>query len=564
MITPQIRQAIEAALKSHQNGNLQQAERQYRQLISQKIYVPVVFTQLALICTLSQRQDEAKKLAQFSLQLKPDFIDGLLRLADIHRFERNFGNAIEFYQRALKQKRDLVIVYAHMAFCFLQLGEFVQARKACLAGLTFEKSHLHTQQLLAQAEMALGNIDEAQALYLEVIKTQPDHVETLYALANLKKAKGDINAAKQLYQKILGLKPSFAQAHFLLSKIHQYSSVDDPQLTQMQAHLDTAQPSDQILYHFAIAKALEDCGQYAHAFEHLNKGNALRFSTFNYDIRTDEAFIGSIINSFSKKSMAQVLANKDFKPNESAKPIFIVGMPRSGTSLVEKILASHSDVYGGGELEHFFGLGTRGFLTQETGFLYKDISTYEIKMFNEIADAYLAKVGDMASNVAHVTDKLPFNMLLIGLIHLVFPKAKIIYCRRNAIDTCLSIYKQNFTTDNYRFAYNLQSLGQFYNLAEKLMAHWQAICPDAFVDIEYEALIANPEQQIRKLVQLCELPWQDECLHFHKSKGVVTTASAYQVRQPIYNSSVELWRRYEKQLTPLLNELQTSKTNLQV
>ena len=281
-------------------------------------------------------------------------------------------------------------------------------------------------------------------------------------------------------------------------------------------------------------------------------GNDLRFEDFNYDIRSDEALFHSIMRSFTKEAISRCQVSAE----TSSRPIFIVGMPRSGTTLVEKILATHSDVFGAGELDYVFSLGTSLFLSAATNYEFQALDTYDRGLFETVGKTYLNKLSLLNRDAPRVTDKMPFNMMMIGIIRMALPNAKIIHCVRDPRDTCLSIYKQNFTTANYRFAYNLKTVAQFHNLYSNLMSHWHEVLPGCIYDINYESLTRNPEQQIRQLLSYCDLEFQENCLHFQKSEAVVTTASAFQVRQPMYTSSVGLWRKYGQFLDPLIDELQ--------
>jgi hypothetical protein len=350
--------------------------------------------------------------------------------------------------------------------------------------------------------------------------------------------------------------PDYTQAHFTYSGIHKYKNKSDPHLKSMlklhqKADLDIA---SRIHLAFALAKASEDIGDYPQAFKYLKSGNDLRFGEFNYDIGSDKALIENIIQAFSGEAMSGLQINAE----SSNRPIFIVGMPRTGTSLVEKIIARHSDVYVAGELEYMFALGTSRFLGESNNFEFQSLDSYAQSTFEMVGKTYLEQIALLNDQASRVTDKMPFNMMMIGLIRLALPNAKIIHCVRDAKDTCLSIFKQNFTTGNYRFAYNLKTVAQFHNQYRKLMRHWRESMPGTIHDISYESLTQNPEYEIRELLSACDLDFQESCLHFEKTDAVVRTASAFQVRQPMYTSSIGLWEKYEQFLGPMLDELEGS------
>jgi tetratricopeptide (TPR) repeat protein len=411
-------------------------------------------------------------------------------------------------------------------------------------------------QQAMQAQSA-GKIEQAISLYKRVMADQPEAVPAKYLLANLLKAQGKLDQATAYYEQIMIQQPDYTQAHFSYSGVHKYQDRTDPHISSMLELYakNGLQTENRTQLAFALAKAFEDIKDYPQAFKFMKAGNDLRYQAFHYTIDNDRELIQNIIQTFSREAISRVQLNAE----SSNRPIFIVGMPRSGTSLVEKILASHSDVYGAGELDYIFSLGKSLFLDESIHYQFRPLDTYPTGAFEMLRKTYLEKIELLNSQAGRITDKMPFNMMMVGLIKIALPNAKIIHCVRAAEDNCLSIYKQNFTTGNYRFAYDLKTLGQFHNQYRMLMEHWHQVMPDAIYDISYESLAQNPEPEIRKLLSACELEWQDDCLNFDKSAGLVKTASFYQVRQPMYTSSVKLWENYQEFLGPLLDELKALK-----
>ena len=413
-------------------------------------------------------------------------------------------------------------------------------------------------QQAIQAQSA-GKYEQAISLYQWAMADQPHEVAAKYLLANLLKSQGKLEQATEYYQQIMVQQPGYTQAHFSYSGVHKYEDKADPHISSMlelyQKTSLRAESRTQLA--FALGKAFEDIEDYPQAFKYLEAGNDLRYQEFLYTIESDEELIQNIIQTFSREAMSQVQAKVNAE--SSNRPIFIVGMPRSGTSLVEKILASHSDVYGAGELDYIWSLAAQIFLDESIHYQFRPLDTYPVSAFEMLGKTYLEKTELLGKQASRMTDKMPFNMMMIGLIKIALPNAIIIHCVREPEDNCLSIFKQNFTTGNYRFAYNLKTLGQFHNQYRMLMQHWQQVMPDAIYDISYELLTQNPEPEIRKLLAACGLEWQDACLEFSKSEGIVKTASFYQVRQPMYTSSVKLWENYREFLRSLLDELGSSK-----
>ncbi|MDO6445720.1 sulfotransferase [Colwellia sp. 1_MG-2023] len=552
-ITPQQRDCLQRAEKAVSAGNIPLAESEYRKLIASHIQIPQVYSQLAVICAQSNRIDEAKKLWMFALQLSPNFPDALIALGDVCKFERNFKQAIVYYLQALSAKPKLAIGHLNLSFCYLQIGKLEESEQSCLNALAIIPNFSQAEDHLGQIYIVKNELGKAQALFEKQLKVNGKNVKALYTLGNIVKSQGKLEKAKAYYQQAITIYPEYSQAHFTFATINKYIDKNDPHIALMQEEYNKANlpTENKIQLSFALSKAYEDLQDYSQAFNYLKTGNDLRHARNNYTIESDKVFFQNIIDTFTKDSIDKITLSSQ----HSSKPIFIIGMPRSGTTLVEKVLASHSKVHGAGELEHFFKYSTEDFLTENNNFLFAPLEHYPKEKLERIGQEYLKQLESINSNSEYITDKLPFNMLMVGFIKLVFPNAKIIHCVRNARDNCMSIFKRNFTTDNYRFAYNLKTLGQFHLLYQKLMEHWHNNFPGSIYDIEYETLIKNPKDEIKKLIQVCDLDWEEACLNFHQTEAVIKTASAYQVRQPIYDTSVGLWQKYEDNIAELLNEL---------
>lgn len=480
----------------------------------------------------------------------------LTRALNAHR-TGNLVVAENEYRTLLAEGAVLPQLCCNLAAICAQTARRDEADLLWKQALEMDPNFVEAQMNLADSFQMAGNLEQAGTLFRKVLASRGDLVIARYLLANILKAQGRMSEAAALYRQIMEQQPGYTQAHFSYSGIHRYEDRSDPHIDAMLSLLGTADllPENRIHLEFALAKAFEDIGDYPTAFKHLESGNSLRAREFNYSIEGDADLFRSIIRAFS----SDALSGRSVSSEESTRPIFIVGMPRSGTSLVEKILASHSQVFGAGELDYLFALGTSSFLGRANDFQFQSLDTYDAALFGKIASAYLEKIRLLNDSARHVTDKLPFNFMMIGLIRLALPNAVIIHCVRDPRDTCLSIFKQNFTTGNYRFAYDLRTVAQFHNLYEELMRHWHRVFPGAIYDISYEALTKNAEKEIRKLLSVCQLDFEESCLNFQKTKGVVRTASAFQVRQPMYTSSVGLWRKYEEFLGPMLNELKASE-----
>lgn len=544
---------LDKAVHAHSTGNLSVAESEYRKLIAEKVKIPSIYTQLSIICAMSNRIEEAKQLCYYVLKMAPKFVNALITLADIFKNERRFSEAIDYYQQVIFEAPTFAMAHFNLSYSLIQMGKIEQGKASCMKALEIAPDLVQAKDYLGQILIIKGELIQAEAVYNELIAANPKNISALYSLGNIYKSQGKLESASSIYQKVITIQPEYSQAHFTYASIHKYLDQTDPHIALMLQQYQKSNISieSKIHFSFALAKAFEDIKDYKQAFKYLSNGNRLRFERFNYSIEPDAQFIKNIINKFSRENIEGL----NIEAQSSKKPIFIVGMPRSGTSLVEKIIATHSQVHGAGELDYLFRLGTTQFLNQSTNFLFNDLSSYDKQKFEVVGQTYLKQINQLNDEQNHITDKFPFNMLFIGLIKIAFPNAKIIHCVREAKDNCLSIFKKNFTTDNYRFAYNLKTLGQYHKLYQELMKHWHETFPDSIYDISYESLTANPDIEIKKLIKTCDLAWEDDCLNFDKSKAIVKTASAYQVRQPMYISSVGLWEHYQEFLEPLISEL---------
>ena len=302
---------------------------------------------------------------------------------------------------------------------------------------------------------------------------------------------------------------------------------------------------------FGLGKAYEDTKSYENAFKYFKLANQLRRKNLKYNINDDIAFFKNLKKIFNKE-----LFNK-FKNsgNLSKRPIFIVGMFRSGTTLVEQILASHSKVYGGGESRVFFQAMSSFLKFDSKSVFKKNLDTYKPSTFEDIGNLYISVAKKFQPNFEFITDKQPLNFKWIGLIKLALPNAKIIHCKRNPIDNCLSIYKNYFDFNDNPYSYDLNELAQHYNLYADLMKYWNSLLPEFIYNISYEELIKNQKDQTEKLLNFSNLDWEENCMNFFKNKRNVNTASVMQVRRPLYKDSVNSWKNYEKYLSVLTNKI---------
>jgi tetratricopeptide (TPR) repeat protein len=367
---------------------------------------------------------------------------------------------------------------------------------------------------------------------------------------------GRFDESEAAYEQVIALQPGFFKAHSALSTLRRQTEKHNHLDRLMTLRGQVSGPRDQLRVGHAIAKEQEDLGRYEDAFVSLTWAKQAQSGAHPYDAEKDVQLFAGIQRLFSRELFEEQVAGCD-----NPEPVFIVGMPRTGTTLAEQILSSHSQVFAAGELQNFPLQVKR--LTGSTASGLLDLETLEKSPQLDMAvlgSAYIDSTRPRTGHTARFIDKLPINYLLIGLIRLALPRAKIVCLRRDPMDTCLSNYRQIFAGNFRHYQYNLDLLdcGRYYIEFDRTMRHWHELMPGEIFELHYETLVENPEKITRDLLAYCDLPWEDQCLSFHQRKTSVATPSAVQVRQGIYTSSVDRWRRYGDAMQPLYALLQSA------
>lgn len=471
----------------------------------------------------------------------------------------NFGAALNEagrYREAEAQFRQALAIdpraaqaWCNLGYTLAMLERYEEAETCCRQALALAPGDVKAYSNLAFALAELGELEAARENCQKALALDPNYVDALINLSVIESDAGRLDAAIDVNRRALAINPDCAQAHLNLSRLKKFVT-DDPdleRLRQLEHRLDELGSRDQMLLHFALGKAREDIEQYDAAFGHFERGNRMKRATLDYDIERQRRLFDALQTVFTADFIA---AQRGGGCNDT-RPIFIVGMPRSGTTLVEQILSSHPAVDAGGESKAL-----------EAALQYCRLAGLDIAdlprrsdAYSSIAGEYLRRLGAPTAPARHVTDKMPGNFLYLGLIHLALPQARIIHCRRDARDVCVSCYTLLFTPGHH-YSFDLAELGGYYRLYAELMEHWQSVLPAGCVlDMRYEDLVADTEAGARRLLAHCGLEWDDACLRFFENTRRVKTASKAQVRAPIYSSSIGRWRRYEAHLAPLLQAL---------
>jgi tetratricopeptide (TPR) repeat protein len=481
----------------------------------------VAICNLGLARIKQERYQEAISLLQRSLQLSPGYPEALIGLARAH-----FEN--EQHEPALAILTEVTRVDQQRADAYCLMGS------------------IYTEQ---------GKSALAQENFNKVLEIDVDNVTALTGIGNIKMEQGDFVGAKADFLKATELDHNNIEARFYLTQVEKVKK-DDPNIAALENLLITQanlSVDKQISLHYALGKAYDDLKRYDEAFPRFLEGARLKRSKIHFDRTSDAQLSDGIISATSAKSLQEMQGGGD----PSKAPIFILGMPRSGTTLIEQIIASHPDVYGAGELDYLIQIVQQVSQTDGGKGFPADLANLNPALLTQYGQEYIASIGALAPKAKHITDKMPANYLLMGLIPLMLPNAKIIHVKRDPIDTCLSCFTRLFNR-HQSATYELEELGLHYQNYLRLMQHWRKVMPaDQFIEVQYEDVVNDIEVQAKRLIQYCQLKWDKRCLDFYKNERAIRTASVTQVRQPVYSSSVKRWKNYEEFLKPLTNILRS-------
>lgn len=439
------------------------------------------------------------------------------------------------------------VQYARVLAFANRLADARKAVDGALALGTEQPDHL---TLLGSILVRCEAYDEALALYDKALRLVPDFLEATRGLITVYRFLGRLTECEELCDTFLAHEPQDAEIQHLRSSLRTQTP-DRNHVEELRGLLARDWPDwrQRVQLFYSLAKELEDLGRYAEAFTQLEAGASLRHRQTVYDVRHDTAIFEAIKQAFEPARLQSQLGGGD----ASEEPIFVLGMPRSGTTLVERIIASHSDVFAAGELQDFAGELMALVATRHGDIANRRLELPKLSLdvdFAELGRNYLKATRRTTGHTKRFIDKIPLNFLYIGHIRLALPNARIVHVKRDPMDSCYAMYKYLFK-QAYPFSYDQESLGLYYRAYRDLMDHWNALFPGQIIEVEYEKLIADQEGESRRLIAALGLHWQDACLSFHRSKTASTTGSASQIRKPVYASSVARWKQYETQLKPL-------------
>jgi tetratricopeptide (TPR) repeat protein len=500
------------------------------------------------------RLHDAKDSYRGALRLRPSWPEACNNLGNVLQELGRPREAEALYRQALAQRDDYVEARVNLGNALRQRGEPAEATEHYRRVLAARSDYAPAYKFLGSAHLALGELGEALGCYRQAARLDPADTGMIAAQAAVLERQGHIDAAYALIKPLVdGGAATLEVANVLATLCDKVGRCNEAVALLERGLSDSNAPISRerrSVAHFSLGLLYDRAGDYDRAFTHYRAGNDLKPGDFDRGEFT--RFIDELIDTFDADFMTKAPRAR----HGSRRPLFIVGMPRSGTSLVEQILASHPQVCGGGELEDIrhiaFGVGAWLGSARTYPRVARELTAADC---DAMALSYLNKLAALSSGARYVTDKMPQNFLALGLIALLFPEARVIHCLRDPLDTCLSCYFHDFT-GYHPYAYRLESLGFYYRQYQRLMHHWRTVLSLPMLDVVYEDLVAGPKAATRQLLAFCGLDWDERCLRFYESERIVHTSSYQQVRRPIYKRSLGRWRQYVEHLEPLRRALE--------
>jgi len=532
-------------------GKFEDAAASHRRAIALRHDYPEGYSNLGTALHDLGKLDEAIAAYRQAISIRPDFADAYTNLAAALCDQHTFDEAVAAYRQAIRIDPNLAGAHVGLGSAWHRLGKLEEAISAYQQAILIEPNNAEAHANIGVTRCLQGRTEEGIAAYRQAIVLKPDIAETHKNLALALREIGRLSESRSALEEAIRLDPHNTQYKRYLGEM-MHPTEGDTHLADLE-RLAEDRPSlsidAQIELHFALARAHENRGQHAKAFQDLLDGNALKRAQITYD----ESATLNVLDRVKSVFTAELLSAFQNGGHPSPIPIFIFGMPRSGSTLVEQILASHSEIFGGGELA-YFQKAANGIRPRYEPSFPEHVSRLTKKDFHDLGGRYLADLTALAP-AAHVTDKMPANFIFAGLIHLALPNAIMIHTVRDPVDTCLSCFSNLFAAEQ-NHTYNLAELGRYYRCYQALMEHWQRVLPiGRILEVRYEDVVADLESQGRRIIGHCGLDWDPSCLAFHKTQRAVRTASSVQVRQPLYDTAIGRWRAYESFLEPLLREL---------
>jgi tetratricopeptide (TPR) repeat protein len=505
------------------------------------------------------RWEEAEQLYREVLRGSPTNVDAMRLLGNVTMQTGRIYQAERLFRRAVANAPDFVQAQIDLGTALKKQSRLEEAIDQFRQAIRQEPENVLAHYLLGSTLSLAAQTYQAVESYQRVLELAPKHTGAMLGLGHVLKTVGRQEEAIEAYRNCIRLKPHNGEIYWSLANLKTYR-LTDQDIREMEFMVsDGGEPDvevneeSRVNFLFALAKAYEDRGEFGRAWEYYHQGNNSRRIMENYDPVRDEVMNDEIVEVFNRDFLS---ANTGLG-HPSAEPIFVVGLPRSGSTLIEQILASHSQVEGTSELPYAGSVATSLNRNRADGINYpRAVHELEAEHFKRLGGDYLelARIHRTEGKPFFI-DKMPNNFPTVGFIHLILPNARIIDARRYPLDSCLSSYRQLFARGQ-SFTYDLTEIGEYFLEYQRMMDHWHDVLPGRCLTVQYEEVVSDFENQVRRLLDYCELPWEDACIRFHETERPVRTASSEQVRQPVYSKSVNFWRNYEDRLAELIEVLE--------
>jgi tetratricopeptide (TPR) repeat protein len=484
---------------------------------------------------------EAAALFEEAVELDPSLAEALNNLGSSLSFLGRYDEAQQCFRQAIAIKPNYSDAHGNLGNLLRMKADLVAAEVSLRRALKLRPTFTAARINLGLTLTFLGRLRDARACFAKVLKAAPRNVQALFGIGQLSALEGRFEEAETTFKRIVDIDPKMPAAWASLAGTRKMTDADGEWFKNAEKIATSdVHPLDEANLRFAMGKYLDDVGKFASAFQNFKRGNELlKTAAADYDRMGRSRLIDELIRVYTREEISKI----QIPGSASSKPVFVVGMPRSGTSLAEQIIASHPAAYGAGEL-HFW----EALIAKDAG-LRQGILSEPARA--KVAEEYLRILEASSANASRVVDKAPVNSDFLGLIYSVFPNARVIYMQRDPIDSCLSCYFQQFLL-GLNFTFDLSDLAHYYREHRRMMVHWRKVLPPGFIlDVPYEELVSDQETWSRKMLDFIDLEWNPRVLEFHTTKRQVVTASAWQVRQKIYKNSVARWRNYEQFIGPL-------------
>ena len=539
---------------------LDEASACYRRALELKPGYADAHYNLGIVFKEQGKLHEAISCCRRAQELKPDFVEAHYNLGVVFSQQGKLDEAAACYRRVLELKPDYAEVHVNLGIALKELGRLDEAVACCRRALELKPDFAEAHSNLGIALKGQGKFDEAAACYRRALELQPDFADAHSNLGSLLEETGDFQGAEDCFRAALRHNPRSAFAHHKLAEILG-GRLSETDLAAQRRLLERGSASGEqgelpdeqrLLLHFGLAQVLDARGEYAEAAAHLDRANALQLAEWRrrgqeYDPEAYRSVITRMIAACTPDFFERV---RGFGL-ESELPVFVVGLPRSGTTLVEQILASHSRVFGAGEIK--LGSDTLAALGGENADFIEGIRRLDGETARRLAARHLQRLRALDPAALRIVDKMPENYLFLGPLAILFPRAKFIHCRRDLRDVAVSCWMTHFR--EVRWANDQQHLASRFHEYRRMMEHWRKVLPAPLLEVDYEETVADLEGVARRLLAWCGLDWDPQCLEFHRAKRTVSTASAVQVRRPVFGTSAGRWKHYEQALGPLFERL---------